>query len=104
MLLPSMFSFVSLICDLRFTIDARVIIRGVLSKSAAPVVFRKSKWNVNRSSVSGLGANECVPAGKWCKSTAFRQFYLRFWIDDLRVLHCKRIRITHRAYIVNRNS
>jgi hypothetical protein len=23
---------------------------------------------------STLGANECVPAGKWCKSTAFRAF------------------------------
>jgi len=21
-----------------------------------------------------LGANECVPLGKWCKSTTFRQF------------------------------
>ena len=29
-------------------------------------------WNVNRSSAPGLGANECVPSGKWCKSTAFR--------------------------------
>jgi len=24
--------------------------------------------------VSGLGANECVLSGKWCKSTAFRPF------------------------------
>ena len=31
-------------------------------------------WNVHRSSAPGLGANECVPSGKWCKSTAFRQF------------------------------
>ena len=30
-------------------------------------------WNVNRTSEPGLGANECVPAGKWCKSTSFRQ-------------------------------
>src|SRR5207253_10900849 len=30
-------------------------------------------WNVNRASEPGLGANECVPPGKWCKSTAFRQ-------------------------------
>jgi hypothetical protein len=22
--------------------------------------------------VPGLGANECVPPGKWCKSTTFR--------------------------------
>src|SRR5439155_18084366 len=29
-------------------------------------------WNVNRASEPGLGANECVPSGKWCKSTAFR--------------------------------
>ena len=29
-------------------------------------------WNVHRSSEPGLGANECVPYGKWCKSTAFR--------------------------------
>ena len=31
-------------------------------------------WNVNRTSEPGLGANECVPSGKWRKSTAFRQF------------------------------
>jgi hypothetical protein len=24
--------------------------------------------------VPGLFAKQCVPAGKWCKSTAFRQF------------------------------
>lgn len=29
-------------------------------------------WNVNRTSEPGLGANECMPSGKWCKSTAFR--------------------------------
>src|SRR6266487_4200891 len=29
-------------------------------------------WNVHRSSAPGLGANECVPSSKWCKSTAFR--------------------------------
>jgi hypothetical protein len=34
-------------------------------------------WNVNRPSVPGLGANECVSSGKWRKSTAFRQF--RIW-------------------------
>ena len=28
--------------------------------------------NVNRPSEPGLGANECVPSGKWCESTAFR--------------------------------
>src|SRR5213594_1315041 len=32
-------------------------------------------WNVNRTSEPGLGANECVPPGKWCKSTAFRHFW-----------------------------
>ena len=32
-------------------------------------------WNANRASEPGLGANECVPSGKWCKSTAFRQFF-----------------------------
>ena len=30
-------------------------------------------WNVNRTSEPGLGANESVPLGKWCKSTTFRQ-------------------------------
>src|SRR5207244_564381 len=29
------------------------------------------------SSEPGLGANECVPSGKWCKSTAFRHSYAR---------------------------
>ena len=33
-------------------------------------------WNVNRTSEPGLGANECVPSGKWRKSTAFRHFSL----------------------------
>lgn len=28
-------------------------------------------WNVHRTSEPGLGANEGVPSGKWCKSTAF---------------------------------
>ena len=32
-------------------------------------------WNANRASEPGLGANECVPSGKWRKSTAFRQFF-----------------------------
>jgi hypothetical protein len=32
---------------------------------------------VNRTSEPGLGANECVPAGKWCESTSFRQFCRR---------------------------
>jgi len=31
-------------------------------------------WNANRASEPGFGANECVPSGKWCKSTAFRHF------------------------------
>ena len=34
---------------------------------------RRPMWNVNRASEPGLGANECMPTGKWCKSTAFRQ-------------------------------
>src|SRR6266699_1163814 len=33
---------------------------------------RRPIWNVNRTSEPGFGANECVPSGKWCKSTAFR--------------------------------
>ena len=37
------------------------------------VLPRGPIWNVHRSSEPGLGANECVPLGKWCKSTAFRQ-------------------------------
>src|SRR6185295_6513397 len=36
------------------------------------VLPRGPIWNVHRSSAPGLGANECVPSGKWCKSTAFR--------------------------------
>lgn len=36
-----------------------------------------SIWNVHRPSVPGLGANECVPSGKWCESTAFRHFQSR---------------------------
>ena len=35
---------------------------------------RRPIWNVNLTSGPGLGANECVPPGKWCKSTAFRAF------------------------------
>ena len=31
-------------------------------------------WNANRTSEPGLGANECVPSGKWRKPTAFRHF------------------------------
>ena len=37
------------------------------------VLPRGPIWNVHRSSAPGLGANECVPSGKWCESTAFRQ-------------------------------
>ena len=33
---------------------------------------RRPILNVNRTSGPGLGANECVPSGKWCKSTTFR--------------------------------
>ena len=35
---------------------------------------RRPIWNANRTSEPGLGANECVPSGKWCKFTAFRHF------------------------------
>ena len=35
-------------------------------------------WNANRTSEPGLGANECVPSGKWRKSTAFRQGFENF--------------------------
>ncbi len=40
------------------------------------VEFRLGRpiWNVNRTSEPGLGANECVTAGKWRKSTTFRHF------------------------------
>ncbi len=34
---------------------------------------RRPIGNVNRTSEPGLGANECVPLGMWCKSTVFRQ-------------------------------
>ena len=50
--------------------------RGVPLKTEmlqVQVLPRGPIWNVNRSSEPGLGANECVPPGKWCKSTAFRQ-------------------------------
>ena len=49
--------------------------RGVPLKTErlqVQVLPRGPIWNVHRSSVPGLGANECVPSGKWCKSTAFR--------------------------------
>ena len=35
---------------------------------------RRPIWNVNRTSGPDLFAKQCVPKGKWCKSTAFRQF------------------------------
>jgi len=31
-----------------------------------------TSWNVRRTSAPGLFAKQCVPSGKWCKSTAFR--------------------------------
>src|SRR5213079_3346816 len=49
--------------------------RGVPLKTErlqVQVLPRGPFWNVNRTSEPGLGANECVPPGKWCKSTAFR--------------------------------
>src|SRR6266496_900802 len=51
--------------------------RGVPLKTErlqVQVLPRGPIWNVNRTSEPGLGANECVPSGKWCKSTAFRAF------------------------------
>src|SRR5207247_8932146 len=44
-------------------------IRTALGVQVSP---RRPIWNVNRASEPGLGATECVPSGKWCKSTAFR--------------------------------
>jgi hypothetical protein len=32
------------------------------------------EWNANRASEPGLFAKQCVPSGKWRKSTAFRHF------------------------------
>src|SRR5438552_5219327 len=49
--------------------------RGVPLKTErlqVQVLPRGPIWNVNRTSEPGLGANECVPSGKWCESTAFR--------------------------------
>src|SRR6266480_487156 len=49
--------------------------RGVPLKTErlqVQVLPRGPIWNVNRTSGPGLGASECVPPGKWCKSTAFR--------------------------------
>ncbi len=45
-----------------------LLLAGVLRVAAARTISR----NANRASGPGLGANECVPSGKWCKSTAFR--------------------------------
>ena len=60
--------------------DRRVVNREQQTGSAqtrtalgVQVSPRRPFWNVHRSSAPGLGANECVPSGKWCKSTAFRQ-------------------------------
>jgi len=39
----------------------------------SPLLPRGPIWNVHRSSAPGLFAKQCVPSGKWCKSTAFRQ-------------------------------
>ena len=41
---------------------------GVELPHAAPF------WNVHRPSAPGLFARQCVPPGKWCESTAFRNF------------------------------
>ena len=37
------------------------------------VLPRGPFWNAHRTSEPGLFAKQCVPFGKWCKSTAFRQ-------------------------------
>ena len=37
------------------------------------VLPRGPFWNAHRTSEPGLFAKQCVPLGKWCKSTAFRQ-------------------------------
>jgi hypothetical protein len=39
----------------------------------SPLLPRGRIWNVHRSSAPGLFAKQCLPSGKWCKSTAFRQ-------------------------------
>ena len=59
------------------------------------VLPRGPIWNVHRTSEPGLGANECVPSGKWCESTAFRHsacsskrtggFITRIALDQCRV-------------------
>ncbi len=41
-------------------------------------------WNVNRTSEPGLGANECVPPGKWC--FAIREANVSFEETDLQDL------------------
>ena len=53
------------------------------------VLPRGPIWNVTRTSEPGLGANECVPSGKWCKSTAFRHCLV-----DIRWLSVERQKIT----------
>src|SRR6266513_2912993 len=60
--------------------DQRVVNREQQTDSAqnrtalgVQVSPRRPIWNVNRTSGPDLFANECVPPGKWCKSTAFRQ-------------------------------
>ena len=52
------------------------------------VLPRGPIWNVHRTSEPGLGANECMPSGKWCKSTAFRQF-LKTMMKDGRLMMAK---------------
>ena len=61
--------------------DRRVVNREQQTGSAqtrtalgVQVSPRRPFWNANRASEPGLGANECVPSGKWRKSTAFRHF------------------------------
>ena len=51
--------------------------------SAALFVSRRG-WNVNRTSGPGLGANECVPSGKWC--FAIREANVSFGETDLQDL------------------
>jgi len=46
------------------------------SRSTSVTRTRRTKsieMECHLTSEPGLGANECVPSGKWCKSTAFRQ-------------------------------
>jgi hypothetical protein len=56
--------------ELRLPFDWDNASSGSLGSASLPTPTIR---NVNRAIGPGLGANECVPSGKWCESTAFRQ-------------------------------